>query len=244
MFRASINAGSLKDAVSAATRLVDEGRFRIGEDGISLRAVDPADAAMVILDMDSGAFEGYSAEGDSEIGIDLEKLEDVLGVLRAGDTADVELRDSRLALSSDGFDYSMTLPDPSSIRKEPKVPDLDLKAEILLEGSELRRAVKAAQKVSDHIVLRTEDELFVMETSGDSDSMTFEMGRDDLVDLESGEDCRSLFSLDYLDDMSKAMGSAPEVRIRLGTDLPAMMDFGLAEGIHVEYLLAPRIEST
>ncbi len=98
--------------------------------------------------------------------------------------------------------------------------------------------------MSDHIALRTDDDVFVMETSGDSDSMKFEMGPDDLVDLESDEDCRSLFSLDYLDDMSKAVGRAPEVRLRLGTDLPVMMDFGLVDGIHVEYLLAPRIEST
>lgn len=244
MFEASINAGSLKDAISATTRLVDEGKFRITEDGIRLRAVDPADAAMVTLSLDPEAFEAFDNDGESEIGMDLEKLEDVLGVLRSGDTVDVELEDSRMNLSSDGFNYVMTLPDPSSIRKEPKIPDLDLKAQVFLEGSEFRRAVKAAQKVSDHIALRTEDSVFVLETSGDSDSMTFEMEEEDLIDVESEEDSRSLFSLDYLDDMSRAIGGSPEIRIRLGTDLPVMIDFEMAEGVHVEYLLAPRIEST
>lgn len=244
MFQASISAGNLKGAVSAATRLVDEGKFKIDEEGIGLRAVDPADAAMVILELSSSAFEDYSAEGDSEIGLDLERLEDILGVLRSGDLVDIVLREeSQLALSSDGFDYEMNLPDPSSIRKEPKIPDLDLKAEIFLDGSEFRRAIKAAQKVSDHIALKTVESLFVMETSGDSDSMRFEMGGDDLIDVESEEDSRSLFSLDYLDDMSKALNKSPEVRIRLGTDLPVMFDFELDEGIQVEYLLAPRIES-
>jgi len=245
MFKAAINAGSLKDAVSATTRLVDEGKFRIRDDGMRLRAVDPADAAMVTLTLEEAAFDSYeSSEDETEIGMDLDKLEDILGVLRSGDNVQVELDGSRLSLASDGFDYEMTLPDPSSIRQEPKVPDLDLTAEIFMEGSDLRRAVKAAQKVSDHIELRTEDDVFVLETSGDSDTMKFEMKGEDLIDVDTTEDSRSLFSLDYLDDMSKAIGSAPEIRIRLGTDLPVMIDFELDEGVHVEYLLAPRIEST
>lgn len=243
MFKASINAGRLKEAIGGVTRLVDEGKFNIRSDGLALRAVDPADAAMVILDIDLDAFEEYSADGETEIGIDLERLEDILGVMSASSTVSMELSDGVMELRSDGLDYKMTLPDPSSIRKEPTIPDLDLKARVTIEGKEFRRAVKAAQKVSDHIVMRTEDDTLFLEASGDSDSLTFEMGADDLVGIESEEDSRSLFSLDYLDDMSRAIGKAEEAALNMGTDLPIIIDFELAEGVNVEYLLAPRIES-
>lgn len=243
MFKASINAGRLKEAIGGVTRLVDEGKFKIRSDGLALRAVDPADAAMVILDIDLDAFEEYSADEETEIGIDLERLEDILGVMSGSSTVSIELNDGVMELRSDGLDYKMTLPDPSSIRKEPTIPDLDLKARVTIEGDEFRRAVKAAQKVSDHIVMKTEGDLFVMEASGDNDSLTFEMGTDDLVSIENEEDSRSLFSLDYLDDMSRAIGKAEEAALNMGTDLPIIIDFELSEGVNVEYLLAPRIES-
>lgn len=243
MFKASINAGRLKEAIGGVTRLVDEGKFNIDSDGVSLKAVDPADAAMVILQIDLDAFEEYSADTETEIGIDLERLEDILGVMSSSSTVSMELKDGIMELRSDGLDYRMTLPDPSSIRKEPKIPNLDLTSEVVIEGKEFRRAVNAAQKVSDHIVMKAEKDLFVLEASGDSDSLTFEMGRDDLVDIESEEDSRSLFSLDYLDDMSRAISKAPEASLKMGTDLPIIIDFTLGEGVNMKYLLAPRIES-
>lgn len=243
MFQAKIGAGTLKEAIGGVTRLVDEGKFKLGEDGISLKAVDPADAAMVLLDIEREAFSEYECDEEEEIGMDLERLEDILGVMSGSSEVSIELGEGTMELRSDGLDYRMTLPDPSSIRKEPKIPDLDLKARIFMEGDEFRRAVKAAQKVSDHIAMKTEDEIFVLEASGDSDSLTFEMGVDDLIDIENDEDSRSLFSLDYLDDMSRAINKADEIRLRLGTDLPVMVDFSLGEGVEMEYLLAPRIET-
>jgi proliferating cell nuclear antigen len=44
--------------------------------------------------------------------------------------------------------------------------------------------------------------------------------------------------------MIKAIGSAPEVTMYIGTDYPINLEFSIAEGNgQVKYLLAPRIES-
>ncbi len=50
MFKAVINADVFKDAIEAVSTLVDEAKFRITQDGISARAVDPANVAMVAFD--------------------------------------------------------------------------------------------------------------------------------------------------------------------------------------------------
>jgi proliferating cell nuclear antigen len=50
MFKAAINAELLKDAIASLAVIVDEVRFRIKPEGISVKAVDPANVAMVILD--------------------------------------------------------------------------------------------------------------------------------------------------------------------------------------------------
>ena len=75
MFKAAINAELLKDAIASLAVIVDEVRFRIKPEGISVKAVDPANVAMVIFELGSSAFDEYNAD-ESEIGIDLNKITD------------------------------------------------------------------------------------------------------------------------------------------------------------------------
>jgi proliferating cell nuclear antigen len=115
--------------------------------------------------------------------------------------------------------YTLSLIDPTAIRKEPRIPELDLPAHVTLPGGELRRAVKAAEKVSDHVVLGVSDEGFYMEAKGDIDSLKLKIPSAELLGMKPGE-ARSLFSLDYLEDMSKSIGKAGEVT-SVGIDYPS-----------------------
>ena len=81
-----------------------------------------------------------------------------------------------------------------------------------------------------------------MEAKGDTDQVRLEMGRDQLIDLKSGE-TSSLFSLDYLTDIAKTTNKVNEVSLSLGKDFPVIIDFEIANGAgRISYLLAPRIE--
>ena len=54
----------------------------------------------------------------------------------------------------------------------------------------------------------------------------------------------SLFSLDYLKDMNKAIPSDAEVTIELGEEFPVKLHYQIAEGMgNITYMLAPRIQS-
>jgi len=66
----------------------------------------------------------------------------------------------KLVIRMRGLSYTMSLLDPSSIRKEPKVPTLDLPAHIVIRGEDLKRAVKAAEKVSDYMSIGVRGEIF------------------------------------------------------------------------------------
>jgi len=49
MFKAVVNAETLRDAIDSVSSLVDEVKFSISEIGLELKAVDPANVAMVSL---------------------------------------------------------------------------------------------------------------------------------------------------------------------------------------------------
>src|SRR5574341_648928 len=84
MFKAVIVAEKLKDAIESISTLVDEAKFKLTADGLSVRAVDPANVAMVSLDLTKDAFDSFEAT-EGELGIDLTKLN---GVMEMADKSD------------------------------------------------------------------------------------------------------------------------------------------------------------
>jgi proliferating cell nuclear antigen len=246
MFKAIVDAETLRTALDSVSVLVDECKIHLDEDGISIRAVDPANVGMVDLTLDREAFESYETDGGL-IGVNLSRLEDIAGMADAGQLVNLELDEEtrKLHIEFDGLEYTLALIDPDSIRQEPDIPDLDLPADIVIEGRDIDRAVTAADMVSDHIALGVDadGEFFYVDAEGDTDDVHFELDEEDLLSLEAG-DAHSLFSLDYLKDMNKAIPNDGEVTIELGEEYPVKMHFEIAEGMgHVTYMLAPRIQS-
>ena len=246
MFKAIVGASTLQDALDSVSVLVDECKIRLNEDALSIRAVDPANVGMVDLTLEAAAFESYDADG-GVIGVNLARLEDIAGMAGSGDLIHLKLDEEtrKLHIEIDGLSYTLALIDPESIRQEPDIPELDLPAEIVVEGAQLDRGVTAADMVSDHIRLRVAeaDEAFLIEAEGDTDDVDLELAREDLIALTAGP-ADSLFSLDYLKDMNKAIPGDAEVTVELGEEFPVKLHYGFGEGLgQVTFMLAPRIQS-
>jgi proliferating cell nuclear antigen len=241
-----VSAETLRGALDSVSVLVDECKINLNEDGLAIRAVDPANVGMVDLTLEVEAFESYETDG-GVIGVNLARLEDFVGMADSDQLVQLELDEEtrKLHVRIDGLEGTLALIDPESIRKEPDIPDLDLPATIVVEGRDIDRAVKAADMVSDHIALGVDadEELFYVDAEGDTDDVHLELTREDLIDLVAGE-ARSLFSLDYLKDMNKAIPKDAEVEVELGEEFPVKLHFDIAEGQgEVTYMLAPRIQS-
>ena len=248
MFRSEINAGLLKSSVDTVSVLVDECKVRLDEDGLSIKAVDPANVGMVELDIPADSFDSYEAD-EEVLGLNLVRFEDIVGMANKGDVVEMELDEEtrKLTIRIDGLRYTLSLIDPDSIHQEPNVPDLDLPGDIELAGREIRRGVKAAGMVSDHMAFGVsgDDDTFYMRAEGDTDDVRVDLTEEDVIGLETGgEKAESLFSLDYLDSMAKAIPNDAAVDVEVGDDYPVKMNFDVAGGdAHVTYLLAPRIEN-
>ncbi|MFW5955871.1 MAG: DNA polymerase sliding clamp [Halorhabdus sp.] len=246
MFNAIVSANTLGTALDSVSVLVEECKLRLEDDGLHIRAVDPANVGMVDLSLSVAAFESYETDG-GVIGVNLSRLQDIAGMADSDQLVHLELDEEtrKLEISIDGLEYTLALIDPDSIRQEPDLPDLDLAAEIVLEGRDVDRAVTASDMVSDHIALGVDEtaELFYVDAEGDTDDVHFELARENLIDLQAGP-ARSLFSLDYLKDMNKAIPKDAEVRMELGEEFPVKLHFDIAEGMgSVTYMLAPRVQS-
>ncbi len=235
----------LKEVTDVVSTLVDEAKFNVGPQGLSVRAVDPAHVAMVDLALDKGAFEDFSAE-EEELGVDMDKIKEVLRLARSGEVISIQHdgEKNRLVFQVGNVTRQMALVDTAGMA-ETKVPNLNLPAKLVVRTDELRQGIRASESVSDHIALTASQEGFEMVSEGDTDSVKLQLSRDQLQELHAKEKVRSLFPLDYFSNMVKAISTADTVTINLGNDYPVKLEFTVAGGKgRTTYLLAPRIESS
>lgn len=229
------------------TALVDEARIHTNEDGLTVRAVDPANVAMVSEHLDTSAFEVYEADGGI-LGANMNRLSDIISM---GDsdalmTWELNPETRKLEITVGDLDYTLALLDPDSIRSEPDIPDLGLPTHAVMEGRHLKRAVRACDMVSDFILFRTNDEhtAFQFQSEGDTDGVGITVSGDDLLDGTELADAYSMASLDYFKDIQKPVGSEDEITLHVGEEFPVHMDYSHTDGAgDVTFMVAPRIQS-
>ena len=246
MFDAIVRAETLQSTLDSVGVLVDECKIHLDEAGIEIRAVDPANVAMSDLSLSAEAFEAYEADGGL-IGINLGCLQDIAGMADSGQLVELELDEEtrKLHISIDGLEYTLALIDPESVRAEPDLPELDLSSEFVIEGRDLDQAATAADMVSTHIEfgVDADEEVFYATAVGDTDEVHVERDRENLIDLQVG-DASSLFSLDYVQDILKAVEKGDEITVELGQEFPVKMHRQFADGEgDITWMIAPRVQS-
>lgn len=244
MFKAEIKSDVLKGIVYIVSTLVDEVKFSIRPDSVGLKAIDPAHVAMIEVNVSSKAFVSYFAD-ESEIGLDLDKVKSVLKLAGPNDNIIMEHDpdQGRLTFKIGNITRSMSLVDTGSM-SDPKVPAIDLSAEVQVGIDQLQRGIRAAESISDHISLAADPEGFELSCKGDTDSATLRIPASDLMGLRSEGRAFSLYPLDYFSNIVKVIPAGTAVAIQLDNDYPVKLLFNLAEGeASFVYFLAPRIES-
>ena len=244
MFEAKVKSDVLREVIDVVSTLVDEAKFSAGKEALVVKAVAPAHVAMVDLTLDRSAFEAYKAD-DVELGLDMDKMREVLKLSRAGEVLALthEEDKNRLVAYVGNITRRMSLVDTAGM-SDPKVPTLNLPARVKVRTEELRQGIRASESVSDHIALIATPDGFEILSEGDTDSANLKLPKDMLDELACKEKVRSLFPLDYFSNMIKAISTAPTVTMYMGNDYPVRLEFDIAGGKgQVKYLLAPRIES-
>lgn len=234
----------LKTISRAIVALVSECRIHFLNKGLHSRAVDPSNVAMVIVDVPKESVDSYRIEAEKTIGLDMNRVFDISKTISAKDLVEISLQDeNNLRIKFGSVEYNLALIDPSAIRKEPRIPELNLPAKIVLDAGEFKKAISATEKISENVVLKSDKNSFTIEAKGDVEKLTFTMAGSELVEFNGGE-AKSMFSIDYLKEFCKVANVGDLLTIYLGTNYPARFSFELVGGkVRVEYILAPRVES-
>lgn len=244
MFNVELKSDTLKGLVNVISTLIDEVKFMVSANGMTLKAVDAAHVAMVEIEINKKAFDNYSAQ-ESEMGLDLDKVKTVLKLASSGDTIKMyqDESNSRLVFKVGNITRYMNLVDTSTM-SDPRVPQLSLRANVSIMVDELQKGMRAAESISDHIAIKVNNKYFELSCEGDTDSVSLKLEKSSTVLINSNLEVCSMFPLDYFSNILKAIPCGTMINMELDNNYPVKLIFTMADGnIKVNYLLAPRIES-
>ena len=239
MFKGQIESRILKNWLKAIKAITNEFRMEIQkENGWLVTAINDANTALIDISLQKDAFDKYEVKKNLIVAIDCDLLEHIVKDARGN--IDLEITREKLIAVTNNTRFEIRLLSPETIREPSVSSELDFKAKIYLYTEDLRRGLQAAERVSqwDEVVLAVKDNHFFVKSVGESEVMEMMLSADDLIKLE-GENCRSMFSLNYLTPMIKAVNTKP-LKIELGTDEPIKIAWK-DENMSVMYLLAPRV---
>ncbi|NPA47256.1 MAG: DNA polymerase sliding clamp [Thermococci archaeon] len=239
-------AKEFADLIATASNLIDEAAFRISEDGVFMRAMDPSRVVLIDLSLPSSVFSRFEVEEPETIGINMDhfkkvlkrgKSKDVL-ILRKGEENFLEVVFEGTAKRT----FKLPLIDVDELDLE--LPELPFTARVVLLGEVLKEAVRDASLVSDAIKFLAKENEFVMKAEGETNEVEIKLTLEDegLLDLEVEEETSSAYGISYLADMIKGFGKADEVTLRFGNEMPLEMDYFIRDEGKLVFLLAPRVE--
>ncbi|WP_048148705.1 DNA polymerase sliding clamp [Palaeococcus ferrophilus] len=239
-------AKDFADLIATASNLIDEAAFKVTENGISMRAMDPSRVVLIDLDLPENIFSKYSVDGEETVGVNIDHFKKVLKRASGKDTLVLRKgKENYLEIVLQGTatrKFKLPLIDVEELELD--LPELPFTAKAVILGEVIKEAVKDASLVSDSIKLIAKENELVFKAEGETQEVEIKLTLEDegLLDIEVEEETRSAYGISYLADMVKGIGKADEVILRFGTEMPLQMDYPVRDEGRLTFLLAPRVE--
>ena len=235
-----ISQARLSTFIEILRALVPECRLMITEIGINTLVVDTANVAMVRANLPKASFEVFNEER-GEIGLDVMKWKTILGIMDDPEsTITITRKENQLRIFDGKWDDTHTPLDPTTVRKRPNEPGLNLPAAIVIDAKEFSEVIRAMRVIGDKARFSATPGGLTLDTEGDTDNLNR------LIPGKEGTavpaPVSSLFSLEYMGDIAKPMKGAGTITVHMAQDHPIRFDFEI-DGIEAGFMIAPRLEA-
>lgn len=234
-----------KDSITIISDLVNEARFKITPQAIELVAMDPANVAMVIFKLFSTTFTEYEVPKEVELGINLSNLKSILKRCSANDMLTLEMEENKLKIILKGkAKRTFSIPIIELDDREQKIPDLKFPLSITTSSSNLNDAIEDVDVVAESVQFIAEADKFIVAAEGDLSKAKVELLADEETKIqnESGSSQKAKYSIEYLKKMISGSKLSDNVRIQFNNDYPLKIQYTAVDRVHLEFILAPRVD--
>lgn len=236
------DAKLFRQSIDAMVDLIKDAEFVVNEYGISLKAIDAAQIAMVIFNMPKDVFEKFEVSGTTKLGVNLPSLSSILKRAHNNDKLALKVKDKRLniVLSGDNTrSFSINLLDLSS--NEMPNPDINFDAVIKMKANNLIEGVKDASLFSTYLLFSVDPKAFKINAKGpqgDLENKT-ELDSKQIVEKDVKKEATAMFSIEYLQNILKGASTEADVELNIKTNAPLKVRYKISNAL-LEFFLAPR----
>ena len=229
----------LSRAVEIISELVTEVRIKVNEFGFSIIAIDPANVAMVGFKLPKSAFSQFES-GKEVLGVNLDSLKSILRRASSGSSLILEKKENVLNIQIlDRIQRNFTLGLIDVENEDKEMPNLEYSSFVEINSIDLIDSIEDCAVVADACSFAVFEGKFIIEARG-VNSARAEFSSDE-VKIQA-EDCKSRYSLEYLQKFMKASKISEKTTLKFASDHPLRMETKTGS-MELTFILAPRVET-
>ena len=234
-----------KAILSAISTLVEEATFEATAEGISFRGMDPSHVALIDISWPNSAFEKYECDGDIKFGVRIDEFSKLIKRSDKLEAIEISLSDNMLLISiGKNKQYKMRLIESSAT--DTPLPKIPYDTRISLVTGLFDKILGDVQVVSDYLTVKTNATKSEFSGKGDSGEVLISLQKqqDELSEISVKEESIGTYSLEYLNPIVKAVGTASgSIVCEYSSAKPLRIEFKVANMGRIHFYLAPRVES-
>jgi proliferating cell nuclear antigen len=238
----------LRHSIPIMSEIIDEGLFRVDQNGISLLSPDRAMVAVIDFKILSTAFDEFKSQGEDLLGLNMANLAAVIKRVKSGDKIIMERAEGgnslKITIKGAGIrTFEVPLLDVKI--EKPPVDKLAFTSKIELESSIVEEGISDADIIGDSVIFEASPSSFKMSAKGDVSSAHLELTKQDkgLLDLKVTANVKAQYPLEYLKKMIKAGKISEQMVLEFGNDYPLRLGFKSIDKMQLSFVLAPRVET-
>jgi proliferating cell nuclear antigen len=240
-------AKEIKNILPAIVSFLSEGTFKANKDGIFLSSLDPANVAVILLDMYPNMFIEYDIQDEEIFTINLEDLKKIMTkvALKNQISWEIDEEKNKFVLTVYGKAKKVfTLPLIESEGSFMDLPSLELPVKVEMDSKAFYDIIESAKVIADEIKIVANPDgpkvSFIAE--GELKDMIIDLTPQDesVLSMEVPLKAMARYSIDYLYKLSKVAKISDTLTFKFDSGKPIWIDYKSTDKFKFGFVLAPR----
>ena len=240
-------AKEIKNILPAIVSFLSEGTFKANKDGIFLSSLDPANVAVILLDMYPNMFIEYDIQDEEKFTINLEDLKKIMTkvALKNQISWEIDEEKNKFVLTVYGKAKKVfTLPLIESEGSFMDLPSLELPVKVEMDSKAFYDIIESAKVIADEIKIVANPDgpkvSFIAE--GELKDMIIDLTPQDesVLSMEVPSKAMARYSVDYLYKLSKVAKISDTLTFKFDSGKPIWIDYKSTDKFKFGFVLAPR----
>ena len=240
------DAEIFKRMMDATGNLMSDVSIDFNEEGFAIKAMDPANIAMVLFEAKNSIFSSFNIEKPIKISVLLDDLNGILKLVKKDDKLKISDSKNKLVLDIRGkTKQHFTIPLIDENYTAQKIPQLKFTAEVTVLSSLVKDSVKAAALVDDSIYFTVDMPRLIISSKSEEKEFSQDLSINDnkeIFDMKSESTTRSKYSIEYLTKFLYSADSEKPIKLSFSNNYPLKLDYEINSDAKMSFILATRLE--